>query len=54
MDWGSKGYNHLSHIDPSPILVFFLILTNMTAVSIQSSKIVFNEVKDNSVLLEPS
>ena len=38
----------------SPILMFFKIHVDMTAVTIQSKKIVLNEVKDNLALLEPS
>ena len=34
--------------------VFFKVHVDMTAVSIQSNKIVLNEVQDNSALLEPS
>ena len=33
---------------------FFKMHTHMTAVMIQSNKIVSNEVKDNKALLEPS
>ena len=33
---------------------FFLMHADMTAVTIQSNKIVSNEVKDSEVLLEPS
>ena len=33
---------------------FFLTHTDRTAVTMQSNKIVSNEVKDNQVLLEPS
>ena len=33
---------------------FLLMHTDMTAVTIQSNKIVLNEVKDNEELLEPS
>ena len=33
---------------------FFLMHADMTAVTMQSNKIVSNEVKDNQVLLEPS
>ena len=34
--------------------MFFLMYTDMTAVTIHPNKIVLNEVKDNSELLEPS
>ena len=40
----------------SPVLIKFLFLmhTDRTAVTIQSNKIVSNEVQDNHVLPEPS
>lgn len=35
-------------------LFFFLMHTDMTAVTIQSYKIISNEIKDSQALLEPS
>ena len=38
----------------SPILIFFLILADVTAVLVQANTVVSNDVKDNYVPLQPS